>query len=123
MGSRKSLHAGLGGKHLYIAHLAEKLEAMESGRLPMEALTYRVHARMLARALAGYPETRLDAALGGSHPAVREALANRFFADTGHLKELSGTRSRRTLKGQADRLLARLRTRPLDNIDSVDTRY
>jgi hypothetical protein len=102
------------GKHLFIAHLAEKLQAMESGRVRLEPLSYRVHVKMLVRALAGYPEAQLEDALGGSHPAVREALANRFFADTGHLKELGGGRSRRTVKGQADRLIARLReARPL----------
>jgi hypothetical protein len=105
------LPADLSGKHLFIAHLAEKLQAMETGRLRLEPLAYRVHVKMLSRALAGYPEAQLDDALGGSHSAVREALANRFFADTGHLKELSGMRSRRTVKGQADRLLNRLRGR------------
>lgn len=108
MESRKPVQAALGGKHLFIAHLAEKLQAMESGRLRLEPLSYRVHVRMLAKALAGYPEARLDVALGRSHPAVSEALANRFFADTGHLKELGGARSRRTVKAQADRFLARL---------------
>ena len=109
MRSRKPAHADLSGKHLFIAHLAEKLQAMEAGRMHLEPLAYRVHVKMLARALAGYPEAQLEQALGASHPAVREALANRFFADTGHLKELSGIRSRRTVKGQADRLMARLR--------------
>lgn len=109
MRSRKSLPADLSGKHLFIAHLAEKLQAMEAGRMPLEPLAYRVHVRMLSRALAGYPEAQLEHALGGSHAAVREALANRYFADTGLLKELGGARSRKTVKGQADRLLARLR--------------
>ncbi|MBA3598366.1 MAG: hypothetical protein H0W40_13475 [Methylibium sp.] len=109
MRSRKTVPADLSSKHLFIAHLAEKLQAMEAGRLHLEPLAYRVHVRMLTRALAGYPEAQLEQALGGSHSAVREALANRFFADTGHLKELSGIRSRRTVKGQADRLMARLR--------------
>jgi hypothetical protein len=74
-------------KQLFIQHLAGELQAMEVGRVPMDALRYRVHAKMLRRALAGVATPALMARQGGAHPQVVHALANRFFEDTGHLPQ------------------------------------
>ena len=95
----------LGSRHLYVDNLAHKLEAIESGREPMHALAYRVHAKMLRRALLDYP----DASYAG-HPAVvwgvmEEALANTCFETTGHLPIAGGDEIQRI----ADDFIARCR--------------
>ena len=72
-------------KQLFIEHLASELQAMEMGRVPMNALRYRVHARMLRKALAGASTPALLDRRGGAHPQVVHVLSNRFFEDTGHL--------------------------------------
>ena len=41
----------LSGKRLYIADLAARLEAMEDGGAPMNALAYRLYARRMATAM------------------------------------------------------------------------
>jgi hypothetical protein len=74
-------------KQLFIEHLAGELQAMEVGRVPMNALRYRVHAKMLRKALLGCPTPALLERQGGAHPQVVHALANRFFEDTGHLPQ------------------------------------
>jgi len=37
----------LSGKRMYIAHLAARLESMESGRTAMDAVAYRLFARRM----------------------------------------------------------------------------
>lgn len=69
----------LRAKRLYIADLAERIEAMEAAGSQIPAAAYRLFARRLLAAMAGYPETRLQRELGGLHPAVAEALAHRRF--------------------------------------------
>lgn len=93
----------LQGKHLFIEHLAGQLEAMEAGRAPMRAVAYRLFARRLREAMAGYPEARLAAGLGEAHPVVAEALAARFFDTHGFLP------GQRPLRALAEPVLARLR--------------
>ena len=72
-------------KQLFIEHLAGELQAMEVGRVPMNPLRYRVHAKMLRKALADMPDSLDLTRPGGAHPQVLHELANRFFEDTGHL--------------------------------------
>lgn len=105
MKARIPQEPALQGKHLFIEHLAQQLEAMEQGRAPMRPVAYRLYARRLREAMAGYPEARLAAGLGGSHPAVAEALAVRFFDTHGFLPG-TGKRAARSL---AEQVLARLR--------------
>ena len=75
----------LRGKHFFIEHLAQRLEAMERGAEPMKAVAYRLYARRLREAMAGYPEARLAESLAHAHPAVAEALAVRHFDTHGVL--------------------------------------
>lgn len=72
-------------RRLYIAHLATSLERMESGLQPMHPVAYRLFARRLKAATAGYPEARLADHLGADHPAVEELLAQRHFDVHGRL--------------------------------------
>jgi hypothetical protein len=72
-------------RRLLIDHLSAELHAMESGRVPMNPLRYRVNARMLRQALEGGAEPPVRHRTGGAHPQVVHALSNRFFEHTGHL--------------------------------------
>ncbi|MGN6528498.1 MAG: hypothetical protein ACTHL8_19075 [Burkholderiaceae bacterium] len=79
-------------KQLFIEHLAGELQAMEVGRVPMNALRYRVHAKMLRKALMDCSAPALlNGRQGGAHPQVVHALANRFFEETGHLLQPNAT--------------------------------
>lgn len=75
----------LEGRRLYIEHLALRLQAMEAGREPMKPTLYRLFARRLLGAIAGYPETKLAQQLGRTHPAVRDAIEQRLFEEHGLL--------------------------------------
>ena len=100
-----ALSARLTSKRLYIADLATRLDAMESGKAAMNAVAYRLYARRLAAVVAAYPAELLAAQLGGSHPAVRHAIEqNRFEVDG----MLDGRGSGRALV-RAATLLRRLR--------------
>ena len=94
-------------KLLFIAHLAEGLQAMELGKVRMNATAYRLYARRLREATAGYPEVNLAAKLSRSHPAVADALAVRFFNTHGTLPGVEGA----AIREVADAVLHRLRTR------------
>jgi hypothetical protein len=83
--------AAMDSKQLFIEHLAGELQAMEVGRVPMNALRYRVHAKMLRKALVGHATPSLLERQGGAHPQVVHALSNRFFEDTGHLLQPNAT--------------------------------
>ena len=76
---------GMDTRLRFIEHLAGKLQRMEDGREPPRPRVYRVHARMLREAMAGCPAPRLMRELGCRNPAVMDALADRFFAETGLL--------------------------------------
>ena len=47
-----ALSPRLTSKRLYIADLAARLDAMESGRTPMTAVAYRLYARRLEAVVA-----------------------------------------------------------------------
>ena len=95
--------SSLAGKRLFIEHLAQRLDAMERGAVAVQPLAYRLYARRLQEAMAGYPEARLAKALAPQHAPVAEALANRHFATHGNFP--GGSAASRS----AERLLNRLR--------------
>ena len=94
-------------RQLYIAHLAQRLEAMERGRARLDAVAYRLWSRRLREAMAGCPEPLLARGLAVSHPSVAQALEQRFFNTHGMLPGPAG----KTARKAADRLLKRLRLR------------
>ncbi len=71
-------------KQLFIQHLAERMEQMECKAVAMQPVAYRLYARRLREALAGYPSGR-GSALGQRYTAVAEALASRHFDSHGWL--------------------------------------
>jgi hypothetical protein len=85
----------LEGRRLYIEHLAERLQAMEAGRHPMNAVVYRLFARRILGAIAGYPERRLQRQLGRTHDAVRHAIEQRLFEQHGALQGEGAARAAR----------------------------
>ncbi len=87
-----ALSVRLSSKRLYIADLAERMEAMEHGRIAMNALAYRLYARRMRTAMAGYPAGLLAAQLGRGHPSVLHAIEQRQFEIDGFL---SGHRGRK----------------------------
>ena len=87
-----ALSVRLSSKRLYIADLAERMEAMEHGRIAMNALAYRLYARRMRTAMAGYPAGLLAAQLGRGHPSVLHAIERRQFEVDGFL---SGHRGRK----------------------------
>jgi len=76
----------LESKRLYLADLAERLEAMERLGADVNATAYRLFARRMLAAMAGYPEALLAAQLGTRHPSVLEALEQRHFENHGVLR-------------------------------------
>ena len=80
-----ALSVRLSGKRLYIADLAARLEAMEDGGAPMNALAYRLYARRMATAMEGYPPGLLAAQLGRAYPSVLDAIESRLFETDGAL--------------------------------------
>ena len=97
-------------KHLFIEHLAERLEQMEAGIAPMKAIAYRLYARRLREALAGYPPARLASGLARRYAAVAEAVAVRHFDTHGVLPGPRANQSR----SLADAALQRMRRTPSD---------
>ena len=91
------------GRHLYVDSLAHKLEAIESGREPMQPLTYRVHAKMLRRALLNYAGAGYDGHAAQIWGVMEDALANMCFESTGQLPTVSSE----LVKQIADDLIAR----------------
>lgn len=99
----------LQSKQLFIEHIAERLEAMETGRTRLKAIAYRAHVKMLREALGAYPRNRLEQLLTSPHAALKEALFNRLFESTGHLPEAPSAAARHAIRREANRLFARLR--------------
>jgi hypothetical protein len=101
---RSTVDPSLQSKHLFISHLAARLDAMERGALPLTAAAYRLYARRLREATAGYPEAQLGERLGRRHPVVAETSDNRYFDTHGHLPGAAGLAAREA----AERLFERL---------------
>ena len=102
-----ALSVRLSSKRLYIADLAGRLEAMESGRTSMNALAYRLYARRMQAAMVGYPPGLLAAQLGREHPCVMQAIEQRQFETEG---AVGGPRARRA-RVAATALLGLLQSR------------
>jgi len=100
-----ALSARLTSKRLYIADVAARLDAMDSGKAPMDAVAYRLYARRLGAVIATYPADLLASQLGGAHPAVKHAIEQQRFEVDGML---GGRGSGRALV-RAATLLRRLR--------------
>lgn len=105
MSAALPIDPALKGKHLFIEHLADLLEEMDSGRTPVHAIAYRLYARRLREATAGYPERQLAARLATSHPAVAETLANRCFDNHGSLPGAQAEKARPVMKALLRRLM------------------
>jgi hypothetical protein len=95
----------LESRRLYIEHLAQRLEQMELGIAPMKSIAYRLFARRLRQAMAGFPEAQLIATLSRKSSAVSDALAMRFFDVHGWLPTPEG----QAVRDLADLLLAPMR--------------
>lgn len=91
-------------RHLFIEDLARRLHALETGQRRMNALDYRVHARMLRHALAGLPHKQLQVLT--TYAVVCEVLDNRGFDECGLLQ--SAGDQARALRASTDALLRRL---------------
>jgi hypothetical protein len=107
-----ALSVRLSGKRLYIADLAGRLEAMETGATPVNALAYRLYARRMATAMAGYPPGLLAAQLGRSHPAVLDAIQSRQFEADGALGGPRGKSARVAMTALLRHLKFRRRAGP-----------
>ena len=104
MPSRSTVDPSLQSKHLFISHLAARLDAMERGALPLTAAAYRLYARRLREATAGYPEAQLVARLGKRHPVIVETSDNRHFDTYGHLPGPAGLQARAAAEALFERL-------------------
>lgn len=100
----------LANRRLYIADLARRQSDLEAGRIPMDALAYRVLAKRLRAALAGLPAPKLMYGFAELEPRlqplVHAALEQRHFDDTGRLLGPDGQRAAEL----AEALLARLQS-------------
>jgi hypothetical protein len=91
-------------RHLFVEDLARRLQAMDAGHRPMNALDYRVHARMLRHALAGLPRRQLKVLM--TYESVCEVLDNRGFDENGLLPSAGAEAT--ALRASTDALLQRL---------------
>lgn len=105
MRARTPVDRALESKHLFIVHLAERLESMEIGTTPLKAVAYRVYAKRLQEAMAGFPEGPLSSKLSGLFPSIGESLAVRHFNTYGRLPGADGEAAR----AATDDMLLRLR--------------
>jgi hypothetical protein len=74
---------------LYLIDVAERLQRMEIAREPLDPVAYRLYARRLRQGLAGCSASELPAAVN-QPPALREALADRHFAEHGRFAGAPG---------------------------------
>ncbi|MEO7339102.1 MAG: hypothetical protein ABIV63_21205 [Caldimonas sp.] len=103
-----SAHEQSDSRHLYIAHLATRLDAIESGTGRLNPVIYRLWSRRLREAMAGHAEPTLAKSMARLHPSVAHALEQRFFNMHGVLPGAAGQAARLV----ADALFCRL-TLPL----------
>jgi hypothetical protein len=94
------------GQILYVLDVAQKLHEMEMGRLPLDPVAYKLYARRLKQALAGCTARDLPRNVSQA-PALREAMADRYFVEHGHF---TGERAAADIAWQViDRVQDRLR--------------
>ena len=75
----RQVSSPLTAKRLFIADLAQRLDLLESGCGKVDATAYRLFARRLHAALAGYPRTQLQSQLSSAPASVLAALEQRHF--------------------------------------------
>src|SRR4051812_19638645 len=92
-------------KLLFIEHLASRMLAMETGRMPVHAVAYRLYMKRLRAAAAGVTDRDL-ARMSGGHPVVTALLAERHYDSHGRLPGTNG----RSARNATDKLLLKLRT-------------
>lgn len=105
MGRDNDTDGALASRRLYIEHLARAIEAKESGRITLCPTAYRLCAKRLHTATAGFPEAELARTLGVAHSAVADVMENRYFESRGHLPGPGA----RAVRQRAEALLESLR--------------
>ena len=102
----------LGNRHLHIAHLARRLTDMGHARVVVDPVGYRMMARRIRQAMAGFGDASLFGTCGAGSQQVDELLEKRRFDELGVLRALRGSACR----AQADALFAALgvRRRPVE---------
>ncbi len=95
-------------RRLYITDLLHRLADMELGAVRMSPLTYRVLARRLTQAAAGFPEATLAGQFGPLNPMVALVMENRHFEDHGQLRGARGPSCRKHARALFRRLGVRL---------------
>lgn len=98
------MHSRLSDKRLFIADLAQRLSTMESARAAMHPLLYRVLAKRLRQAVAGFAPTALLGQFGPLNGQVAEVLEDRHFDCHGHLGRPCAMQVRRTATALYGRL-------------------
>jgi hypothetical protein len=102
----------LESRRLYVADLARRQLEMESGKVAMQPLAYRVLSKRLREALAGLPKPSAPAGFPELPPhllpLVTETLETRHFDDYGCLFGVCAARCR----DEAESLVGRVRRMP-----------
>lgn len=93
------------GKRLYLIDLACRISAMESGRVAMNPVAYRLFNRRLRDAMCGYATDVLMAHVGRAHPAVRHVLNQRRFEVSAAFEGFDGIRARLAASALLRRLM------------------
>ncbi len=95
-------------RRLYITDLLHRLIDMELGAVNMSPLAYRVLARRLQQAAAGFPEGALAGNFGPFNPMLALALENRHFDEHGQLRGPRGPSCRKQARALFRRLGVRV---------------
>jgi len=103
------MHSRLSDKRLFIADLAQRLANMECSRVPMHPLMYRVLAKRLRQAVAGFSDSALAGQFGPLNAQVADVLEDRHFNCHGQLGKPCALQVRRA----AGALFAELGVRAL----------
>ena len=105
--------------HFYIAHLAKSLTEMDHDGVAMEPVSYRLMARRIRQAMAGFGDASLFGTCGGGNAPVADLLENRRFDELGVLRGLRGP----AWRAQAAALFAALgvRRRPVGWLPQAET--
>ena len=109
----------LDSRHLHIAHLARRLTDMGHARVVVDPVGYRLMARRIRQAMAGFGDASLFGTCGAGSQQVGELLEKRRFDELGVLREFRGSACR----AQAAALFAALgvRRRPVEWLPAAGT--
>jgi hypothetical protein len=95
----------LADRRLYVADLARRLVEMENGSALLQPLLYRLLAKRLRQAAAGFAQSALTDRFGPCDAAVAEALDDRHFNDH---RQLRGASAADDARARADELFSSL---------------